>query len=187
MCPECPENANRLPEGWDRMKTKQFLLFRMALITALLLGACKLPSRATETPKEEPPTITPRPSATSTPAPSDTPALVITDTLTPEPTSTPTILYTVAVTFSPTPTSGPGVAVRIRNMTGGPINLYRHGRSGEIHFLGWLVHGYYGIFQFPSLGEWTIRYCKRDTQGNSYECLEKNIQVKENDQEFRVP
>jgi len=77
--------------------------------------------------------------------------------------------------------------VRIRNKTFYDVNLYRYGRSGEIHFLGWLVPGYYGEFRFPSLGEWRIRYCARDRQGESHDCQNKMINVKKDAQEFSVP
>jgi hypothetical protein len=93
----------------------------------------------------------------------------------------------VAVTFSPTPPPPPGVLVRIRNMTGDEVNLYRRGKSGEWHALGWLVHGYYGEYRFPALGKWEIRYCERDIEGNSYNCVNKIINVKRDAQEFVVP
>lgn len=172
------------------MKNNRNLPLKLALLVAFLLGACNLPFTATKTPVIRYITATPRPTATPAPLPSDTtvPLQLPTEALPiPETTATPTILYTVAVTFSPTPTDAPGVTVRIRNMTGGPVNLFRHGRSGEIHFLGWLVHGYYGIFQFPDLGEWMIRYCKRDKKGESFSCKDKLINVTKEDQEFRVP
>ena len=77
--------------------------------------------------------------------------------------------------------------VRIRNKTGGDANLYRIGSTGESHFLGWLVTGYYGEYPFPTLGQWTIQFCKRDEAGNSYSCREKVINVTGTGQEFTVP
>jgi hypothetical protein len=77
--------------------------------------------------------------------------------------------------------------VRIRNRTSFNANLYRIGLQGESHFLGWLVPGYYGIYTFPSLDDWTIEYCRRDTDGSSYDCRRKSISVTANDQEFNVP
>jgi hypothetical protein len=182
------------PKERNLMRNNRTLLLKLSLLVAFLLGACNLPLTATKTPVIRYITATPRPTATAEPIPSDTTVplqlpteALPTDALPPEPTSTPTILFTVAVTFSPTPPDAPGVTVRIRNMTGGPVNLFRHVRSGEIHFLGWLEHGFYGIFQFPDLGEWMIRYCKRDKQGDSFSCEDKLITVKQDDQEFKVP
>lgn len=174
------------------MRNNRILMLKMFLIMAFLFGACNLPDQLQKQvePEEQQPSATPRPSATATEIleiPSDTPLPPPTDTLLPEPTSTSTILYTVAVTFSPTPTDAPGVTVRIRNMSGMQVNLYRYEPNGKLKFLGWLVHGYYGIFQFPSLGEWKIRWCQRDKEGNSLNCQNKLIMVKEEDQEFRVP
>lgn len=100
----------------------------------------------------------------------------------------PATLY-YATLPSPTllPTPLPGVLVRIRNWTEGPINLYRWGRSNEIHYLGWLNPRFYGEFRFPMLGEWRIRYCARDRDGNDLLCKEKWIEVTQDGQEFRVP
>ena len=181
------------------MNTHRYRLLKLVLLGALVLGACRLPfqaDEATDAPPEKPPRATAEP-ATAIPAPSETPvppaAPALTEpalpeiTASPEVTFTPTVLFTVGVTFTPTFTSMPGVSVRIRNMSGNTLNLYRFGRSGELHFLGWLGHGYYGIFRFPDLGEWRIRYCERDIQGNSFSCQNKKITVEKDDQEFVVP
>ena len=143
------------------------------------------PVNPTDTPI--PPTDVPPPTATARP----------TDTL-PRPTDTtrpteppPPPTATRAPTNTPVPPTSPpvsnNVSVRIRNRTGGPANLYRFGTSGETHFLGWLNHGFYGIYTFPSLGEWTIQYCKRDENGDSFSCDTKTINVTASDQEFNVP
>jgi hypothetical protein len=120
---------------------------------------------------------------TDTTLPTETPLPPAPET----PTPTETVLFTAAFTFRPTYTDLPGVEVRIRNMTGETVNLYRHGLSGEIHFLGWLGHGYYGLFRFPSLRDWKIRYCVRAEDGSDLECREKVINFEEEGKEYRVP
>lgn len=115
------------------------------------------------------PTYTPLPTYTPPPPPTNPPP----PTQPPQPTNTQ-------------PSLGP-IVVRIRNKTGGDVNLYRIGTSGETHYLGWLVHGYYGEYPFPSMGQWMIQYCKRDEAGNSSGCKEKSINVTDTGQEFVVP
>jgi hypothetical protein len=164
------------------MKSNRLYLVIVFVLCATALNACKLPKRATVQPTK---TLLP----TNTLFPTYTPQLTYTPipTYTTQPTYTETVIYYVQITPSPTPTPMSGVLVRIRNKTDGPVNLYRFGKSGEIHFLGWLVPNYYGEFRFPDLGEWTIRYCHRDNEGHSYNCKNKNIRVKESGQEFSVP
>jgi serine/threonine protein kinase len=131
-----------------------------------------------------PPTQAPRPTATvapsSTPPPTATELPPPTDTL--RPTQPPP-----TDTRPPTAVPASNITVRIRNRTSFNANLYRIGLQGESHFLGWLVPGYYGIYTFPSLDDWTIEYCRRDTDGSSYDCRRKSISVTANDQEFNVP
>jgi hypothetical protein len=174
-------------------RPRRWFFFGLLALTLVSL-ACNLttllPSADEPTPFEEPRPTQPPPSETPIVEPSDTPLPLAlpTETLAPlEPSATPTVLFTAALTFSPTPTLKPGVTVRIRNMTGYTVNLFRMGRSGEAHFLGWLGTGYYGIFQFPGMGEWVIRYCLRERLGDSTNCREKRINVQENDKEYRVP
>ena len=154
----------------------------LLIFTGILVG-CKRFAPETELPSQPVlPTIT----FTSTLAPV-IPTASLPPTVTATPPSTPTILYTVALTFSPTPTEGPGVNVIIRNNTNTEINVYRHGLSGEIHFLGWLASKYYGIYRFPSLGEWKITYCERTNNGNDRNCQWKIINFKEAEKEYTVP
>ena len=171
------------------MKIFTVRLFGLALVGAFLLAGCKLPLQVAEpsaTPIELHLTIPPA-TAPEIPAgtalPTDTAVPV--DTATPTP--SPTVLYSVALTFSPTPTRGPGVEVKIRNNTGYNVNLYRYGLSGEIHFLGWLVPKYYGLFRFPSLREWKIRYCERAEDGSDSNCKTKIINFKVEGKEDGVP
>jgi len=168
------------------MKNITIGLLGLVLIFTGLLAGCELPANVIDLPVKavDPPTPTLPPTDTPVPEnPTDTP--LPTETATP--TSTPTILYTVALTFSPTPTDGPGVRVTIRNNTLSAVNLYRHGLSGEIHFLGWLEPRYYGIYPFPSLGEWKITYCERDFDGEDINCQSKKINFKEEGKEYGVP
>lgn len=135
--------------------------------TLELPGGQAKPATNTPTPTFTlPPVFTPFPTFTS-PPPTEPP---------PPPTPTPT--------FPPVLSN---VLVRIRNRTGGDVNLYRFGTTGERHFLGWLVHGYYGEYRFPSLGFWTIQYCRRDPSGSDISCKEKQIEVTAEGQEFVVP
>lgn len=156
--------------------------FFLMLISTLMLAGCKLPA-----PRVIPPTYTRAP--TFTPLPSYTPQPTYTQppTYTPYPTYTPAALFFPDITVTPSPTKQPGVLVRIRNMTSGPVNLSRYGRSGELHFLGWLNPTFYGEFRFPDLGEWMIQYCRRDRDGNSFDCVDKRIVVTADGQEFIVP
>ena len=165
----------------------------LMVFTAVVTGCGLLPTKVAATP-EALPTYTPQPTYTTLPtytipAPvneTPLPPTMAQVTETPELTATATVLYSVQVTFSPTPTMS-GVWIRIRNRTQYDVNLYRYGRSGELHFLGWLVPGYYAEFRFPSLGEWRIKYCYRDTEGESHDCHNKWIEIKRNQQEFAVP
>jgi hypothetical protein len=128
-------------------------------------------ARASDT--RVPPSETPFP--TDTPWPTEPPTRVPTDTQ-PPPTRTPTAAVSV------------GLKVRIRNRTGFTANLYRIGTSGETHFLGWLGTGYYGIYPWPSLGTWTVEYCRRSAEdGSSSDCGRTTINVTQSDQEFSVP
>ena len=175
------------------MKISRLRLGFSLLVFLSMLTGCNLPAKSA--PMAQVPTYTPQPTytmlptytrpapATSTPLPPT--EVQVTDT--PAPTATATVLYSVQVTFSPTPTPQSGVWIRIRNRTPGAVNLYRYGRSGELHFLGWLESGYYAEFHFPDLGDWRIKYCARDQKGNSYRCKNKMIHIKKAEQEITVP
>jgi hypothetical protein len=164
---------------------KNLWIFSLLSVMSLVVVGCNLPAplKVTTAPTSAPsatvalvqPTYTPLPTYTTLP------------TYTPAVTDTPLLLYTAAITLPPTPSPLPGFEIRIRNMTGGDVNLYRHGRSGEMHFLGWLVHGYYGIFRFPGYGEWLIRYCERVTEKVEANCQDKQINFDTEGQEFKVP
>ena len=162
--------------------------FKVGMLGLVLLFAGPLVSCKRLAPETEPPlpTMSPTYTITSTSVPIE-PINTLPPTETATATSSPTVLYTVALTFSPTPTEGPGVNVIIRNNTPTAINLYRHGLSSEIHFLGWLESKYYGIYRFPSLGEWKITYCERENNGNDKNCQWKNINFKEAEKEYAVP
>lgn len=168
-------------------------------IFAILLGGCNFPFVSKPAPVQPivQPSFTPLPTYTSLPTyttlPTFTsPAGMPTATLTSLP-GLPTAQISPPAFQSPQPPGAPtslpgyGVLVRIRNWTGFDINLYRQGRSGELHFLGWLAHGYYGEYRFPSLGEWVIRYCLRDNEGNSWNCKRKVLNVEEEGKEYSVP
>jgi hypothetical protein len=157
-------------------------LLILPVIAVFAAAACQLfPAQSV------PPTSTPLPSHTPLPTYTPPPTYTPFPTYTPLPTYTLPVFYSVDVTFTPTATNLPGVMVRIRNMTGGPVNLYRYGRTGELHFLGWLEHGFYGEFRFPGPDEWRIRYCKRDVLGDPFDCKVKRIIVERDWQEFVVP
>jgi hypothetical protein len=160
-------------------RTRQVLLGIFLLVS---FTACSFTTTA-----EPAPTYTPQPTYTIPPTYTPLPTYTIPPTFTPQPTYTIPVYYTVDITPTPSITPLPGVLVRIRNNTDGDVNLYRYGKSGELHFLGWLVPTYYGEFRFPSLGEWMIKYCRRDSQGNDISCDEKMIVVKKDSQEFSVP
>jgi hypothetical protein len=137
----------------------------------------------TSPPPTQPPTETATPRPTDTDRPTSTPR----PTDTTRPTEPPTATSVPTRTRTPVPTQPTSLTVRIRNRTNYNVNLYRIGMSGGADFLGWLVPGYYGIYPFPSLDTWTIEYCRRDTDGSSYNCNRKTINVTANDQEFSVP
>jgi serine/threonine-protein kinase len=173
-------------------------LFIVALLCggALIFAGLPVLDRLLDTPTSAPtlaPTATSLPPGVPTLPPSQTPLPTFTPlaTYTALPTHTPPPPPTEAPPpTQPPPTARPDVSnplVRIRNRTGYDANLYRIGRTGESHFLGWLVTGFYGEYKFPSLGEWVIRYCHRDPNGDSFNCREKQINVTAEGQEFSVP
>ena len=123
------------------------------------------------------PTYTRYPTHTNTRVPSPTPPPERLD-----PTDTEPPIFTS--TSTPAQTS---VEVSLRNTTGRDVNYYRYGRSGERHYLGWMSNGYYGTYSFPSLGEWVIEFCVRNTDGSSSNCRQKTINVIESGEIFTVP
>ena len=168
------------------MKTSFLVRIGLVVVCGTLFTACNLPAKTTATtPTSSVPVIVPTATQNATQTPVG--AATATQMPPPPPPATPTILYTVALTLSPTPTELPGVLVRIWNKSLVDVNLYRHGLSGEIHFLGWLSPNYYGEYRFPDLGRWRIRYCERDIEGESFGCEEKFINVGESGQAFDVP
>ena len=155
-----------------------FLLF----VLVAVLSACNFTTAI-----EPPPTYTALPTYTIPPTYTPQATYTLPPTYTPQPTYTIAVYYSVDMTPTPSITPHSGVLVRIRNKTDYDINLYRYGKSGEEHFLGWLVPTYYGEYHFPSMGEYMIQYCRRDIEGNSFHCQEKLIVVKQDGQEFSVP
>lgn len=171
-----------------------WMLAGLSLFVAIL--GCRFVEAQTEgTPPT--PTAIPLPTDSPTPETTSTATLAVTaepmlptETLTEGtifPTLPATLYYPTLPSQTAEPTSLPGVLIRIRNMAEAPVNLYRYGRTGELHYLGWLNHGFYGEFRFPSLGEWLIRYCFRDREGRDLTCRDKMINFTREGQEFRVP
>jgi hypothetical protein len=162
--------------------------FAILSATSSILTGCNFPAPVKIATRTIPaPTNTVATAAIIQPTYTPLPTYTMLPTYTPATTDTPILLYTAAITLPPTPSPLPGFEIRIRNMTGGDVNLYRHGRSGEMHFLGWLVHGYYGIFRFPGYGEWLIRYCVRVSEKVEANCNDKRINFEKENQEFKVP
>ena len=159
----------------------------LCLIVTLL--GCNMPATVVATPTSQiPPTYTPLP--TYTPFPTFTPLLLDTPILTQEPPVNPSLPTVQMPTFEVLPTLPPvsgGFWVRIRNWVDDDVNLFREGKAGEWHFLGWLAHGYYGEYPFPSLGEWLIRFCRRTKDGDSYACRSKVVFFEHELDEVSVP
>lgn len=167
---------------------------KSAVVIAALgmsLIACLAPvlSALQSTPTPQP-TFTLQPTQTEQPTYTPLPTYTAFPTYTPQPSPTFMVLYTAPIlpTDTPWPTQYWKVTVQIWNWTEGPINLYRYEPNGELKFLGYLLlNGYYGLYPFPDLGEWDIRWCERLEDGEDFGCDEKTIYVQESGQQFQVP